>query len=56
MKKQLSGKSENPNPWAVKGVYKNVKSLLKERLGEDLLSILQTIEPQLLYIMVQYQL
>ena len=43
MKKQISDKSKTSNSQTVKGVHKNVKSLVKERLGKDLLCILETI-------------
>tara|TARA_A100001037_G_scaffold247191_1_gene229082 strand:- start:358 stop:1707 length:1350 start_codon:yes stop_codon:yes gene_type:complete len=43
MKKQLLDKSKTSNLQTVKNVDKNVKSLLKQRLGKDLLYILEAI-------------
>tara|TARA_B100000686_G_scaffold54198_1_gene58390 strand:- start:1404 stop:2753 length:1350 start_codon:yes stop_codon:yes gene_type:complete len=43
MKKKISDKSRASNPQVVNGVHKNVKTLFKERLGEDLLCILKII-------------
>ena len=43
MKKQLSGKSKNSKPQAVKGEHRDVKCLFKEKLGKNLLCILETI-------------
>ena len=43
MENQISGKGKTSNPQVFKGVHKNIKNLLRERLGKDLICILETI-------------